>query len=110
MDDKICGTCHKPISSTDVACRHCGQHFQSLVRRPGTFLNDFFRLCLGACALSLPAFCIWVGLTAPKGWGDIAAYVASNVFFIPWLTGMISAGTLVLLTEERPWLTGRPES
>jgi hypothetical protein len=101
VDDKVCESCHKPVSSTDEACRHCGQRFRGVVRRPGSFLNDFFRLCLGVCALSLPAYCIWVGLTAPKGWGDIAAYIANHLFFIPWLTGMISAASLVWLTEER---------
>ena len=101
VDDRVCESCHKPVSSTDVACRHCGQRFQVTVRRPGTLFNDFFRLCLGVCALSLPIYCFWVGLTAPRGLGDIAAYVASQAFFIPWLTGMISAATLVWLTEER---------
>lgn len=99
--DRICDSCHKPVSSTDLACRHCGQLFEGVVRQRGTFLNDFFRLCLGACALSLPAFCVWVGLTAPKGWGDIAAFIVNQVFFIPWLTVMISSASLVWLTEER---------
>jgi hypothetical protein len=102
LDDRVCDSCGQPVSSSDAACRHCGQLFRGSIHRPGSFLNDFFRLCLGVCALSLPVFCMWVGLTAPKGWGDIGAYVTNQSFFVPWLTGMISAGSLVWLTEPRP--------
>jgi hypothetical protein len=88
------------VNSADVSCRHCGLNFLAVVRPPGTYLNALFRLLLGVWAMALPAFCIWVGLTAPRGWGDIGAYLTSQIYFVPWIEGIVSLGVLVLLTEE----------
>jgi hypothetical protein len=101
VDDRICSDCGGAVSWTDVACRHCGSHFQVVTKPGGSFLNVFFRLLLGAWALALSVFCIWVGLTAPKGLGDLAAYLTNRAYFVPWFTGIVSLAVLAWLTEER---------
>ncbi len=101
MDDRICASCHGRVFATDVACPHCGTAFGAAVRPRGNFWNDFFRLCLGVCALSLPVACLWIGMTAQHGWGDLAAYAASYLFFVPWLVGVISLSVMTWLTQER---------
>lgn len=100
MEDRLCSRCGGAVNSADVSCRHCGLNFLAVVRPPGTYLNALFRLLLGVWAMALPAFCIWVGLTAPRGWGDIGAYLTSQIYFVPWIEGIVSLGVLVLLTEE----------
>jgi hypothetical protein len=63
VEDRVCSSCHGLVAATDVACRHCGVSLRATARRPGTFLNDFFRLLLGVSALTLPAYCLWLGFT-----------------------------------------------
>ena len=99
MDERICANCGGIVGAADVACCHCGTLFRAVILPSGSGLHDFFRLLLGAWALALPVFCLYVGLTAFHGLGDFAAYLASIVYFIPWIVGIIS---LVILT----WLTG----
>ena len=101
MDDRICTSCGGIVNVSDVACRHCGTLFQAAILPGGSGLHDFFRLLLGAWALALPAYCLYLGVTAPHGWGDLAAYLASIVYFIPWIVGIISLLILTWLTGER---------
>ena len=89
------------MSLADVACRHCGADFRHVVHARGSFLHDFFRLLLGLWALALPVLCLLVAFTAPHGWGDLAAYLTSYLYFIPWIVGIISLLILTWLTEER---------
>jgi uncharacterized membrane protein len=87
--------------ATDVACRHCGARFDAVVQPSGSCLHDFFSLFLGVWALSLPVLSVWVGLTWPNGWGDLAAYGVVLILFLPWIVGIISLLILTWLTQER---------
>ena len=102
VEDRVCSNCHGAVAATDVACRHCGTRFDAFSRPSGSCLNEFFRLLLGLWALALPVLCLAEGLTSPKGWGDLAAYLTSLVYFIPWIVGIISLLILTWLTQERP--------
>ena len=89
------------MAASDVACRHCGVQFNAAIRPDGSFLHDFFRLLLGVWALALPALYVWEGVTASGGFGDVAAYLTSFVYFVPWIVGIISLLILTWLTQER---------
>ena len=101
VEDRICSSCGGTVAVSDVACRHCGVRFDAAIRPRGSFLHDFFRLLLGVWALALPALCIWAGLSSPNGWGDLAAYLTSFIYFVPWIVGIISLLILTWLTQER---------
>jgi hypothetical protein len=101
VEERICSSCRRTVTAGDAACRHCGARFDAVIRPSGSLLHDFFRLLLGFWALSLPVLCLWVGLTSPQGWGDLAAYLTSYVYFVPWIVGIISLSILTWLTEER---------
>jgi hypothetical protein len=100
-EDRLCNSCHGGVAASDVACRHCGVQFNEAIRPDGSFLRDFFRLLLGVWALALPALCLWEGLTASGGFGDLAAYLTSFIYFVPWIVGIISLLILTWLTQER---------
>jgi hypothetical protein len=101
VEERICTNCHGGVGSTDVACRHCGTNFHVAIRPTGSLLNDFFRLALAICALSLPVLCVLRGLSAPNGWGDLVAYWTSQIYFVPWLVGVISFSVMTWLTQEQ---------
>ena len=101
VEDRICDKCHGRVMATDVACRHCGARFDAVVQPSGSCLHDFFSLFLGVWALSLPVLSVWVGLTWPNGWGDLAAYGVVLILFLPWIVGIISLLILTWLTQER---------
>jgi Na+/proline symporter len=101
VEDRVCSNCHGAVAVIDVVCRHCGTRFAAITRPSGSFLNDFFRLLLGVWALALPVLCLVAGLTSPKGWGDLAAYATTIIYFIPWMVGIISLLILAWLTQER---------
>jgi hypothetical protein len=101
VEDRICSTCRGRVFPSDVACRHCGTSFRVASRPSGNFVNDFFRAALACCALSLPMLCLLRGFFAPDGWGDFVAYWTSQLYFVPWLVGVISLSVMTWLTQER---------
>jgi hypothetical protein len=89
------------VTAGDEICRHCGAVFRDIIRPPGTLLNAIFRALLVAWSLSLPALCLWQGLTAPEGWGDLFAWFTNRLYFEPWLMVVITLAVLTWVTEER---------
>lgn len=101
VEVRFCSHCGGKVAASDLVCGHCGTSFAAVIRPKGTLLNALFRAFLVAWSLSLPALCVWRGITAPEGWGTLFAWFTSQLLFEPWLMVLITLAVLTWVTEER---------
>jgi len=101
VEARICSNCGGKVGAEDLACRHCGTTFQTVTGPKGSLSNAMFRAFLVAWSLTLPALCMWLTLTAPRGWGGFLAWLTNQFYFVPWITALIMLAVLTWVTEER---------